>query len=259
MITPELNYIYQLEGYPIAKPGKRPGASKISPVDYRPKQIVSEFSKVPLSENDRYRGGLLSQAGFMLMTTNNGEYTNPFYRGAWVLRSFYGDHLETPADLEISALSPPTEAETIKQTIDAHRESASCNTCHKKMDPLGIALENFDVIGRWRDEYTDVSNYTSTSTTGGGKAVGYGVDSRTVHMDGRTFEGPQGLKKILMEDQGEFSRAFVENLLSYAMARQLTYLDRENLDQLYERSAHADFRLRDILLTIVSSDYFIRR
>ena len=69
----------------------------------------------------------------MLMTTNNGEYTNPFYRGAWVLKSFYGDHLETPADLEIAALSPPTKTETIKQTIDAHRESASCNICHKKM------------------------------------------------------------------------------------------------------------------------------
>ena len=64
------------------------GASKISPKDYRPKQITSKFTKVKLGDKDRYRGGLLSQAGFMLMTTNNGEYTNPFYRGAWVLKSF---------------------------------------------------------------------------------------------------------------------------------------------------------------------------
>lgn len=254
MITPELNYIYRIEGHPVAKPGKRPGASKISPVDYRPKEITSEFSKVMLGEKDRYRGGLLTQAGFMLMTTNNGEYTNPFYRGAWVLRSFYGDHLETPADLEIAALSPPTKTETIKQTIDAHRESASCNICHRKMDPLGIALENFDVMGRWRDEYTDVTNYGAKSKTGH-----FPVDTRTVHMDGRAFEGPDGLKTILMEDKDRFSRAFVENMLSYAMARQLTFLDRENLDQLYERSAETDFRLRDILLAIVSSDYFARR
>ena len=255
MITPELNYVYRIQGHPVAKPGKRPGASKISPKDYRPKQITSKFTKVKLGDKDRYRGGLLSQAGFMLMTTNNGEYTNPFYRGAWVLKSFYGDPLETPEDLEISALSPPTKTKTIKETIDAHREDASCNICHKKMDPLGIALENFDVMGRWRDQYTDVSNYTSNKN----KGQRFPVDTRTAHMDGRAFEGPQGLKKILMEDKETFSRAFIENILSYAMARQLTYSDRKNINQLYERSANANFRLRDILLEIVSSDGFTRR
>ena len=256
MITPELNYIYRIDGHPVATPSKRPGASKISPKDYRPKEITSEFSKVMLGEKNLYRGGLLSQAGFMLMTTNNGEYTNPFYRGAWVLKSFYGDHLETPAELEISALSPPTKTETIKETIDAHREDASCNICHKKMDPLGIALENFDVIGRWRDQYTDVSNYAPTANKKGGR---FPVDARTVHLDGRAFEGPQGLKTILMQDKERFSRSFLENILSYAMARELNFLDREHIEQLYEQSAKTNFKLRDLLLEIVSSDFFIRR
>ena len=256
MITPELNYIYRIDGHPVATPSKRPGASKISPKDYRPKEITSEFSKVMLGEKNRYRGGLLSQAGFMLMTTNNGEYTNPFYRGAWVLKSFYGDHLETPAELEISALSPPTKTETIKEMIDAHREDASCNICHKKMDPLGIALENFDVIGRWRDQYTDVSNYAPTANKKGGR---FPVDARTVHLDGRAFEGPQGLKTILMQDKERFSRSFLENMLSYAMARELNFLDREHIEQLYEQSAKTNFKLRDLLLEIVSSDFFTRR
>lgn len=256
MITPELNYIYRIDGHPVATLSKRPGASKISPKDYRPKEITSEFSKVMLGEKNRYRGGLLSQAGFMLMTTNNGEYTNPFYRGAWVLKSFYGDHLETPAELEISALSPPTKSETIKETIDAHREDASCNICHKKMDPLGIALENFDVIGRWRDQYTDVSNYAPTANKKGGR---FPVDARTVHLDGRAFEGPQGLKTILMQDKERFSRSFLENMLSYAMARELNFLDREHIEQLYEQSAKTNFKLRDLLLEIVSSDFFTRR
>ncbi|HCV98530.1 MAG TPA: hypothetical protein DGJ56_04450 [Verrucomicrobiales bacterium] len=256
MITPELNYIYRIDGHPVATPSKRPGASKISPKDYRPKEITTEFSKVMLGEKNRYRGGLLSQAGFMLMTTNNGEYTNPFYRGAWVLKSFYGDHLETPAELEISALSPPTKTETIKETIDAHREDASCNICHKKMDPLGIALENFDVIGRWRDQYTDVSNYAPTANKKGGR---FPVDARTVHLDGRAFEGPQGLKTILMQDKERFSRSFLENMLSYAMARELNFIDREHIEQLYEQSAKTNFKLRDLLLEIVSSDFFTRR
>ena len=256
MITPELNYIYRIEGHPVATPSKRPGASKISPKDYRPKEITSEFSKVRLEEKDRYRGGLFSQAGFMLMTTNNGEYTNPFYRGAWVLKSFYGDHLETPEDLEISALSPPTKTETIKETIDSHREDVSCNICHKKMDPLGISLENFDVIGRWRDQYTDVSNY---ALKGNKKGESFPVDTRTVHIDGRAFEGPQGLKTILIEDKESVFKAFLENMLSYAMARELNFLDREHIENLYEQSANLNFRLRDILLEIVSSDYFTRR
>ena len=259
MITPELNHIYQIQGFPIAKPGKRPGASKVSPVDYEPRKITSEFSKVILGQNDRYRGGLLTQAGFMLMTTNNGEYTNPFYRGAWVLKSFYGDHLETPEGLDIAALSPPTKTDSIKQTIDAHRENASCNNCHSKMDPLGIALENFDVIGRWRDQYKDVSNYTTNRQDNGNNAERFPVDSRTVHKDGRAFEGPQGLKTILIEDKARFSQTFVENMLSYAMARQLTFRDRESLDILYQQSADNDFKLRDILVAIVSSDFFTER
>ncbi len=259
MLTPELNYIYQIEGLPVATPSKRPGATKISPVDYRPKEITSEFSKVMLGDKDRYRGGLLTQAGVMLMTTNNGLYTNPFYRGAWVLQSFYGDPLETPEGLEIAALSPPTKTMTIKQTIDAHRENVSCNSCHRKMDPLGIALENFDVIGRWRDEYSDVSNYAPSEEKPGDEKDRFRVDARTVHRDGRAFEGPEGLKTILLEDQDKVSRAFIENMLSYAMARQITFRDRENLNTLYEQSASNDFRLRDILLAIVTTEDFIKR
>ncbi len=259
MITPELNYIYRIDGLTVAKPSERPGATKISPTDYRPKQITSEFSKVPLDGKYPYRGGLLSQAGFMLMTTNNGQYTNPFYRGAWILKSFYGDHLETPEGLEIGALSPPTQTETIKETIDAHRENISCNSCHRKMDPFGISLENFDVIGRWRDAYSNTDNYTATDDENNNNPERLLVDARTVHSDGRAFEGPEGLKKILLEDRDKFSRTFLENILSYSMARQLTFRDRGNLDSLYKQAADTNFRLRDIILMIISSENFTQR
>jgi hypothetical protein len=124
------------------------------------------------------------------------------------------------------------------------------------MDPLGISLENFDVIGRWRDKYTDVSNYNPKGNKEGGS---FPVDARTVHLDGRAFEGPLGLKKILIEDKERIFKAFLENMFSYAMARDLNFLDREHIEQLYEQSADINFRLRDILLEIVSSDYFTRR
>jgi hypothetical protein len=127
------------------------------------------------------------------------------------------------------------------------------------MDPLGIALENFDVIGRWRDRYTDVVNYGITREDGGVNTGGFPVDTKTVHMDGRSFEGPQGLKNILLEDHDKLSRVFVEKLLSYALARRLTFGDREMLNLLYEQSADAEYRLRDILLSIVSSELFTRR
>ncbi|MDB4774251.1 DUF1585 domain-containing protein, partial [Akkermansiaceae bacterium] len=122
--------------------------------------------------------------------------------------------------------------------------------------PLGIALENFDVLGRWRDQYTDVSNYAPKNNTKGER---FPVDARTVHMDGRAFEGPQGLKSILKEDKERFFKTFLESMLSYAMARELNFLDREHIEQLYKQSAKANFGLRDILLEIVSSDYFSRR
>tara|TARA_Y100000739_G_C20481811_1_gene406308 strand:- start:529 stop:912 length:384 start_codon:yes stop_codon:yes gene_type:complete len=127
------------------------------------------------------------------------------------------------------------------------------------MDPLGIALENFDVIGRWRDQYTDVINYAIVRENDGAEAGSFPVDSRTVHLDGRTFEGPQGLQNILLEDNDKFSRVFVGKLLSYALARELTFRDRENLNLIHAQAAEADYRLRDILLSIVSSEYFTRR
>ena len=105
----------------------------------------------------------------------------------------------------------------------------------------------------------DVTNYVTTRENNGKKTERFPVDTRTVHEDGRAFEGPQGLKTILLEDKDKFSRAFVENMLSYAMARQLTFRDRGNINLLYQQSADTDFRLRDILLAIISSEYFTRR
>jgi hypothetical protein len=109
------------------------------------------FIKIKL-DKDSHRGGLLTQPGMLMMTTN-GEFTNPFYRGAWVAKSIYGHELTVPANLEIGTLKAPTETFTIKDNIKEHRKNPQCASCHSKMDPFGLALENFDVLGRYRESY----------------------------------------------------------------------------------------------------------
>ena len=85
--------------------------------------------------------------------TTNGEFTNPFYRGAWVAKSIYGHELSVPANLEIGTLKAPTETFTIKDNIQEHRKNPQCASCHSRMDPFGLAMENFDVLGRYRESY----------------------------------------------------------------------------------------------------------
>ena len=127
------------------------------------------------------------------------------------------------------------------------------------MDPFGIALENLDVMGRWRDRYSAIRNYGAAEQNSDGGKGEFPIDSKTAHMDGRSFEGPNGLKEILLQDQEKFTQNFIENILSYAMARKLTFNDREYLDSLHQQSADHNFQLRDILMAIVSSDKFTQR
>jgi hypothetical protein len=227
------------------------------------------FQKVMLDEKS-VRGGLLTQAGILMMNTN-GEFTNPFYRGAWVAKSIYGLELELPANQEVEALKAPTQTFTIKDSMNEHRNNPSCASCHVKMDPFGLALENYDVFGRWRDRYSKfVVTKTTIEVTAEGKTKKTEntarkfepttkVDASTVHRDGRPIAGIEGLKKLMLEDQDKIARNVLTKLSEYAMCRKMNYADSEMIHRLLEASKKNDYKLRDLMVSIIADESFTKR
>ena len=226
------------------------------------------FQKVMLDEKS-VRGGLLTQAGILMMNTN-GEFTNPFYRGAWVAQSIYGLELELPANLEVEALNAPTETFTIKDTINEHRNNPICASCHSKMDPFGLALENFDVLGRYRENYQKYVMTKIPEEKKDGKVVKKErithkfvdttkVESDAVHRDGRAINGIEGLKKLMLEDKDEIAKNVLTKLSEYAMGRQMNYADSEMLHRLLEASKKNDYKLRDLMVSIIADESFTKR
>ena len=233
------------------------------------KQREEAFRKVMLDKKSR-RGGLLTQAGILMMNTN-GEFTNPFYRGAWVAKSIYGLELELPANQEVEALKAPTETFTIKDSINEHRNNASCASCHVKMDPFGLALENFDVFGRWRDKYSKfVVTKTTIEVTAEGKTKKTEntarkfepttkVDASTVHRDGRPIAGIEGLKEMMLEDQDKIAKNVLTKIAEYAMGRKMNYADSDMIQRLLEASKKDDYKLRDLIVSIIADESFTKR
>ena len=233
------------------------------------KQREEAFRKVMLDKKSR-RGGLLTQAGILMMNTN-GEFTNPFYRGAWVAKSIYGLELELPANQEVEALKAPTETFTIKDSINEHRNNASCASCHVKMDPFGLALENFDVFGRWRDKYSKfVVTKTTIEVTAEGKTKKTEntarkfepttkVDASTVHRDGRPIAGIEGLKEMMLEDQEKIAKNVLTKIAEYAMGRKMNYADSDMIQRLLEASKKDDYKLRDLIVSIIADESFTKR
>jgi len=227
------------------------------------------FRKVML-DKESLRGGLLTQAGILMMNTN-GEFTNPFYRGAWVAQSIYGHELAIPANLEVGTLTAPTETFTIKDSINEHRKDPNCASCHSRMDPFGLALENFDVFGRWRDKYSKlVVTKTTVEVTVEGKTKKTEntarkfepttpVDASTAHRDGRAIAGIEGLKKLMLEDRDKIAKNLLTKLSEYAMGREMNYADSEMIQRLLEGSKNNDYKLRDLIVSIIADESFTKR
>ena len=227
------------------------------------------FRKVMLDKESR-RGGLLTQAGILMMTTN-GEFTNPFYRGAWVAKSIYGLELKLPANAEVEALKAPTETFTIKDSIKEHRNNPSCASCHRKMDPFGLAMENFDVFGRYRETYQKfVVTKVPYEEKRDGKVVKKEritrkfvdttkVESDTVHRDGRAIDGMEGLKKLMLEDKDRIAKNVLTKLSEYAMGRKMNHADSEMIHRILEASKKNDYKLRDLMVSIIADDSFTKR
>ena len=196
------------------------------------------FEKVML--NDDRRGGLLGQAS-VLTVSANGIDTSPVVRGVWVLENLLGDPPQPPPP-DVEPLDPDVRgARTIREQLQKHRQIASCNNCHRSIDPMGFALENFDPIGGWRDRYDRKQP----------------IDASGVLPDGRRYDSIAEFRRILLTRREQFARALTGKLLSYATGRHLTTSDRPQIDRIVRDVAKADYGMRELILRVVASETFL--
>jgi hypothetical protein len=197
----------------------------------------SGFERVRLT--DHRRGGLLGQASILTVTAN-GIDTSPVVRGVWLLENILGTP-PSPPPPDVEPLDPDIRgAKTIRDQLQKHRDTPACYDCHKKIDPLGFALENFDPIGGWRESYQQ-------------KAP---VDASGELPNGKKFDDIVGLKSILVEQRQQFTFALAEKLLAYALGRKLAPSDRPHVDRILEELSRQGNGFRDLVRLVVLSEPF---
>jgi hypothetical protein len=202
----------------------------------------SEFRRVKLEDPNRY--GLLGQASILAVTSYPNR-TAPTIRGKWVLEQLLGTPPPPPPP-NVPSLKDDATAQkmTMRQRMEQHRANPTCAVCHRMMDPLGFALENFDGLGGWRD------------SAGPGSGP---IDSSGALPDGTKFIGAAGLREVLMKKRDLFVETFTERLLTYALGRGLEEYDNAALRKIARDAAADDQKWSAIILGIVKSTPFQMR
>jgi hypothetical protein len=193
-----------------------------------------------------HREGLLGQ-GSILVETSVANRTDPVLRGKWVLEVLLGQPPPPPPPnvppLEATgAVSASGKPLTVRQRMEEHRKNPFCASCHKVIDPIGLALENFEPTGRWRVADNDVPVDTSTVLYDGTKMAG--------------LDGPEGLVHALLQHQDTFLRVFTENLMAYALGRQVQYFDMPTVRAIVQDASRHDNQFSSFVLGIVNSPAF---
>lgn len=209
-----------------------------------------EFRRVP-TPADGSRGGLISQAGILALTTC-GTRTSPVMRGVWVLDRLLG-YETPPPPKDVPPITPDTRgAKTIRDQIALHRADNLCARCHNKIDPLGLALENYDVVGNWRDYY-------SVGTRRRDLKQGLPVDSAVTMLTGEDITHPKELRAALMKQKDRFCHSLVEKLLTYALGRGVGLADRHAVGELEQGLKDDGYKLSSLIVEIVKSEPFQTR
>ena len=209
---------------------------------------------------DSPRGGLMTQAS-ILKVTANGTTTSPVLRGAWIMERILGKR-PPPQPANIPNIDPDTRgATTIREQLDKHRSQASCAACHAKIDPAGFALENFDVLGGWRDRYRALGDGEKEKGIGkNGQPfafhLGPPVDPSGTLPDGRKFDGIRSLKGLLLADERQIARNLAQQLLVFATGAPARFGDRAELEQILDRAQPRHYGVRSIIHEIVQSNLF---
>lgn len=202
------------------------------------------LSFVPVKLTDRRRGGLLGQASVLTLTAN-GVDTSPVVRGAWFLENFLGAP-PSPPPPDVPIIEPDVRGTTtIRDRLQVHRDNSSCYGCHRHIDPPGFALESFDAIGRWRDNYSLANKGIPIDPSG--------------EFRGASFKTIVDFKASLAAQQQQFVRSLVEKLLTHALGRELDAADRPAVREIVEKAAANGYRLRDIVLLCCESDLFTQK
>jgi hypothetical protein len=204
-----------------------------------------EMRKVTLPA-DSPRGGMLTQ-GSVLVVTSNPTRTSPVKRGLFVLDNFLGSPTPPPpADvpvLEESEKEFKDKEPSLRETLEVHRGKPLCSSCHNRMDPLGLALENFNALGMFRDTERKLP-----------------IDTKGKLITGETFDGIRDLKKILREKhKSDFYRCLTEKMLTYALGRGLENYDTEAVDRIVEKLEKEDGKMSALLTGVVESVPFQKR
>jgi hypothetical protein len=200
-----------------------------------------EFRKVVLT--DSARGGVLGMAS-VLSATSFPMRTSPVLRGKWVLEQLLGVSPPPPPPV-VAELNEDPEAHSelgLKKILEKHRASSACFSCHQKMDPLGLGLENFDPVGKWRTSY--------------GKAP---VDATGIMNDGSSFNGPAELKILLLKEKAKIARNFSTRMLSYALGRSTLFTDEPALQKLDACLLENNFNPELFIMEVVKSYPFLMK
>ncbi len=203
--------------------------------ELRAKLRSPTFERVAASD-PRY-GGIITNAA-MLSMNSGPKRTHPIARGAWIIEVIFNDPPPPPPN-DVPPLNEDDSAKdlTIREKFAAHRKNPSCAGCHSRIDPLGFAMENFDITGRWRDKYEN----------------GKPVDASGTLLRKYPFDGVVGFKASLVKENQRFARAFTAHLLRFALARELGLADSITIDAIVSKTAKDDFKLRSLIREVAFS------
>ncbi|MCM8535955.1 MAG: DUF1592 domain-containing protein [Lentisphaeraceae bacterium] len=201
-----------------------------------------DVKPVKLPKNS-IRGGLLTQ-GSVLKVTANGATTSPVKRGVWMAEKILGVHIPPPPANVPPIKTEGADVKTLQQQFAKHRENASCAACHKKIDPIGFALESFDVMGGYRENYRsleegkDVNGFVKLRKTI--YKLNGDVDITSEYPGHGRFKTTQEFKKIVMKNKPQVVQHFLKNLITFATGAELQFTDRYVISQIMKKSAKDD-------------------
>jgi hypothetical protein len=206
--------------------------------------VGPQFRRVTLAEKERW--GLMGK-GAVLLRTSYGDRTSPVLRGAWVLDKLMGTPPSPPPPNVATNLDQKEgeKPKTIRARLEQHREKALCLQCHGVMDPIGLPLENFDAIGRWRT--TDVQAENAV------------IDVHTVLPNGVAIDGPVELRAQLASHPAMFAQALTERLMIYALNRELEYFDMPQVRAVVRGAAKDNYKFSSIVLGVINTEAFRRQ